>query len=103
MSDPVLQIEGLEVAYGPIKALRGCSLRVMANETVAVIGANGAGKTTLLRAISNLLPRQAGSICLQGAMIDFQAPHQLVRGGLLHIPEGRGTIGRLSVLENLQL
>ncbi len=103
MSDAVLTIDRLEVAYGPIKALRGCSLHVKANETVAVIGANGAGKTTLLRAISNLLPRQGGDVFFQGAAIDGEAPHRLVKRGLLHIPEGRGTIGRLTVRENLRL
>ncbi|HEX7007923.1 MAG TPA: ABC transporter ATP-binding protein [Alphaproteobacteria bacterium] len=102
-AEPVLRVDSLHVAYGPIKALRGCSLSVAAGETVAVVGANGAGKTTLLRAISNLLPHQSGSISFSGASTAGTAPHELARGGLLHIPEGRGTIGRLTVAENLRI
>jgi branched-chain amino acid transport system ATP-binding protein len=103
MTESVLRVDGIVVAYGPIKALRGCSLYANAGETVAVVGANGAGKTTLLRAISNLLPRLAGDVLIQGKSIGSQAAHQLVRDGVLHIPEGRGTIGRLTVMENMRL
>jgi len=68
-----------------------------------VLGANGSGKTTLLRAISNMLARQQGSIRINGADTSGVPAHRLVREGLLHVPEGRGTIGRLSVRENLRL
>jgi branched-chain amino acid transport system ATP-binding protein len=100
---PILDVTDLHVSYGPIKAVRGLSLTVGLRETVAVIGANGAGKTTLMRAISNLLAPAAGQIRLRGAPTAGIAPHTLARRGLLHIPEGRGTLQRLSVLENLRI
>jgi branched-chain amino acid transport system ATP-binding protein len=103
MSDPQLAVSDLHVAYGPIKALRGVSLHADAGETIAVLGANGSGKTTLLRAISNMLARQQGRVRVNGADTAGVPAHKLVRDGLLHVPEGRGTIGRLTVRENLRL
>ena len=103
MSEPQLAVTDLHVAYGPIKALRGVSLHADAGETVAVLGANGSGKTTLLRAISNMIARQQGSVRINGADTAGAPAHRLVREGLLHVPEGRGTIGRLTVRENLRL
>jgi len=103
LSEPVLAVEALHVAYGPIKAVRGCTLRLDAGETVAVVGANGAGKTTLLRALSNLLPHESGSVRYLGAPTERAGPHELARRGLFHIPEGRGTLGRLEVRENLRI
>jgi len=103
MSEPQLAVTDLHVAYGPIKALRGVSLHADAGETVAVLGANGSGKTTLLRAISNMIARQQGSVRINGADTAGAPAHLLVREGLLHVPEGRGTIGRLTVRENLRL
>ncbi len=103
MSEPQLAVADLHVAYGPIKALRGVSLHADAGETVAVLGANGSGKTTLLRAISNMIARQQGAVRVNGADTAGLPAHRLVREGLLHVPEGRGTIGRLTVRENLRL
>ena len=103
MSEPQLAVTDLHVAYGPIKALRGVSLHADAGETIAVLGANGSGKTTLLRAISNMLARQQGAVRVNGADTSGAPAHRLVREGLLHVPEGRGTIGRLTVRENLRL
>ena len=103
MSEPQLLVTDLHVAYGPIKALRGVTLQANEGQTIAVLGANGSGKTTLLRAISNMLARQQGSVRINGADTSGVRPHQLVREGLLHVPEGRGTIGRLTVRENLRL
>jgi len=103
MSEPQLSVTDLHVSYGPIKALRGVTLHAHEGETIAVLGANGAGKTTLLRAISNMLARQQGSVRINGADTAGVPAHRLVREGLLHVPEGRGTIGRLTVLENLRL
>jgi branched-chain amino acid transport system ATP-binding protein len=104
MSDPaLLAVENLHVAYGPIKALRGCSLAVRAGETVAVVGANGAGKTTLLRAICNMIPWSRGGILYRGRPIAGVRTHQLIRDGILHLPEDRGLIGTLTVWENLRL
>ena len=100
---PILDVRDLHVSYGPIKAVRGISLTVGRGETAAVIGANGAGKTTLMRAVSNLLPPAKGDIRLEGEPTARVAPHALARRGLLHIPEGRGTLQRLSVIENLRI
>ena len=99
----VLAVEDLHVAYGQIKAVRGCSFRLAEGETVAIVGANGAGKTAIMRALSNLIPRERGSVLLEGRSTQGMTAHSIARSGLLHIPEGRGVIGRLSVLENLQV
>lgn len=105
-----LRIDNLHVAYGGIAALRGISLNVPAGQIVALIGANGAGKTTLLRTLSGLirprsgsiqyLPTQNGRPPLELARI---APHEIVRRGVIHVPEGRGIFANLSVAENLAL
>ena len=99
---PLLEIEGLEVNYGPIKALRGCTLEVRRGESVAVVGANGAGKTTLLRAISNMVP-WSGGIRFEGASSDRVPTHRLARRGVLHLPEDRGNLATQTVIENLRL
>ncbi|MFT8246048.1 ABC transporter ATP-binding protein [Roseomonas sp. BN140053] len=99
---PALAVEDLHVSYGPIKALKGCSLRVMPGEAVAVVGANGAGKTTLLRAICNMLPSQ-GTVRLDGEPVRKLPTHALVRRGVLHLPETRGVLAGQTVLENLRL
>ncbi|MDB5571802.1 MAG: amino acid/amide transporter ATP-binding protein 2, family [Hyphomicrobiales bacterium] len=103
MSEPVLQAQDLAVSYGPVQALRGCSLHVGEREAVTVIGANGAGKTTLLRALSNMVPASSGAVRFRGAELGGRATHRLARDGMLHVPEGRGVLGTLSVLENLRL
>jgi branched-chain amino acid transport system ATP-binding protein len=100
---PLLAAQDLDVRYGPIQALRGCSLAVGRGETVAVVGANGAGKTTLLRALSAMLPLHAGRISFRGQVVHGRAPHRLARDGLLHVPEGRGVLGTLSVFDNLRI
>ena len=99
---PVLAVDRLQVSYGPISALRGCTLEVRAGETVAVVGANGAGKTTLLRAICNMLP-WTGAIRLNGVPTDRSPTHKLARHGVLHLPENRGILTTQTVLENLHL
>ncbi len=100
---PLLQVDGLEVSYGAIRALRGVGLHVKPGETVAVIGANGAGKSTLMRTLSGLLRPTAGTARMGGMDLCKTAPDVIARNGLLHIPEGRGTLGRLSVQENLRI
>jgi branched-chain amino acid transport system ATP-binding protein len=101
--DKVLVVEGLHASYGPIKAVRGVSLEVRSGESVAVIGANGAGKTTLLRAISGMIPQVTGSVMFCGQHVLGLRSHALARSGLLHVPEGRGTLPSLSVEENMRL
>jgi len=99
----VLAVDRAHVGYGPIKAVRGCTLAIERGETVAVVGANGAGKTTLMRAISNMLPLQDGSIAFLGKSTAGLESHELARQGMLHIPEGRGTIPNITVNENLRV
>ena len=98
-----LGVEDLHVSYGAVRALRGVDLRVQPGETVAVIGANGAGKSTLMRTLSGLLRPDSGRAVFGDTDLARTAPHTIARGGLLHIPEGRGTLGRLSVAENLRI
>ncbi|HVM77813.1 MAG TPA: ABC transporter ATP-binding protein [Stellaceae bacterium] len=103
LETPVLSVVDLHVGYGPIKAVRGVSLAIEAGETVAVVGANGAGKTTLLRALTNLLTPERGEARFRGRAIASLPTHALAAAGMLHLPEGRGVIGSLSVWENLRI
>lgn len=103
MSQVLLSVDQLSASYGPIRALRGVSFEVREGETVSIIGANGAGKTSLMRAISGLLPLSGGSARFLDQDIRRCAPHQLARMGMLHVPEGRGTLQTMLVEENLRL
>ncbi len=99
----LLELSGVEVAYGDLPALRGVSLAVEAGETLSVVGANGAGKTTMLRAISGLLRPRAGQILLDGKRLDTVPSHAIVERGVVQVPEGRKIFPSLTVLENLEL
>lgn len=103
MQKTILSVSNLSAGYGPIRALRGVSLEVREGETVAVVGANGAGKTSLMRAVSGILALTGGSASFDGIQINKSRPHQLARAGMLHVPEGRGTLQTMRVWENLQL
>src|SRR5215831_1862959 len=98
----LLELEGVEARYGPVKALYGVSLTVGDGEIVAVLGANGAGKTTTLRAISGTV-RRSGAIRFAGKSVAGRSPEAVARFGIAHVPEGRGTLSELSVAENLRL
>ena len=100
---PLLEVNDLVAGYGPIRALDGVSLAVEEGELVAIIGANGAGKTTLLMAISGVVPLRSGAIHFGGRSLAGLEPHQIMRLGLCHAPEGRRIFPRLSVRENLEL
>ncbi|NDC54318.1 MAG: ABC transporter ATP-binding protein [Planctomycetia bacterium] len=100
---PLLDVDDLEAGYGPIRALDRVSLAVEEGELVAIIGANGAGKTTLLMAISGVVPARSGVVRLGGRRITGLEPHEIVRLGIAHAPEGRRIFPRLSVRENLEL
>ncbi|MFO7171943.1 MAG: ABC transporter ATP-binding protein [Bacillota bacterium] len=100
---PLLEVEGLAVNYGAIRAVRDVSLTVEEGELVALVGANGAGKTTTLRAISRLVPVAAGSIRLGGRDLTRLRPHEVTALGIAHVPEGRGIFPSLTVMENLEL
>jgi branched-chain amino acid transport system ATP-binding protein len=99
----VLAATDLHVSYGPIRAVRGLSLQVEAGETVAIVGANGAGKSTLMRALSGVLPIASGEAHFLGQDIRKTPPHMLARSGMLHVPEGRGTLHNMQVEENMRL
>ena len=99
----MLVIEGLKVSYGAVDVLHGIDITVKRGEVVTLIGANGAGKTTLLRAISGLLRPTAGRILFDGQDLSALEAHDIVRRGVLHCPEGRMVLGRMSVRENLLL
>ena len=101
MSDAVLQLMNVESAYGPIKAIRGVSLRVRQGEIVTVLGSNGAGKTTILKTISGIIDPRNGSIEFQGKDITAKDPAFIVQQGLSHVPEGREVFPLLSVKDNL--
>ena len=100
---PLLEVTDLVAGYGPIRALDGVSLTVEEAELVAIIGANGAGKTTLLMAISGVVPPRGGKISIAGRPLAGLEPHEIMRLGVGHSPEGRRIFQRLSVRENLEL
>ncbi|MDQ0588037.1 ABC transporter ATP-binding protein [Variovorax paradoxus] len=101
MTDVVLQLLNVESAYGPIKAIRGVSLKVRQGEIVTVLGSNGAGKTTILKTISGIIDPRKGSIEFQGKDITAKDPAHIVQQGLGHVPEGREVFPLLSVKDNL--
>ena len=110
MNDLLLEIENLHVSYGAIRALRGISFTVRRGQIVTLIGANGAGKTTLLRTISGILRPKEGKACYWNengeqakpvCTLTTTPPHEIVRLGIAHVPEGRIVFAKLSVKENL--
>jgi branched-chain amino acid transport system ATP-binding protein len=105
MSDNVLKISGLKVAYGGIKAVKGIDLEVNQGELIALIGANGAGKTTTLKAITGTLPdcKVEGSISYMGQSLKGSKSFHLVEKKLAMVPEGRGVFTRMSIQENLMM
>ncbi len=103
MSAALLKVDGLQVSYGGIQAVKGVSFEVREGELVCLIGANGAGKTTTLKAITGTLSMGGGSIEYAGRHIEGQGAWDLVSQGLVMVPEGRGTFARMTILENLQM
>jgi branched-chain amino acid transport system ATP-binding protein len=105
MSDNVLKVSGLKVAYGGIKAVKGIDLEVNQGELIALIGANGAGKTTTLKAITGTLPdcKVEGTIAYQGQSLKGTKSFHLVEKKLTMVPEGRGVFTRMSIHENLMM
>ncbi len=99
----LLKLDQVHAYYGHIHALKAISLQVEEGEIVTLIGANGAGKSTTLRAISGLLPVRQGEVVFQGRPITNLPPHEIVRVGVGHVPEGRGIFPRLTVRENLEM
>jgi branched-chain amino acid transport system ATP-binding protein len=103
MANTLLKVSGLKVAYGGIQAVKGISFDVNEGELVSLIGANGAGKTTTLKAITGLQPVRSGEIEYLGRSIKGQGSWDLVKQGLVMVPEGRGVFARMTITENLQM
>jgi branched-chain amino acid transport system ATP-binding protein len=102
MTDVLLDVRGLEAGYGASRVLFGIDLQVAAGSVTALLGANGAGKTTTLRALCGLVRRQ-GNVTLAGQRIDGMATEEIVRLGVAHVPDGRGTFTGLTTEENLRM
>ena len=103
MSEVLLKVQGLDVYYGAVHALKGVDLEVRKGEVVTLIGANGAGKSTLLRTISGLVRPRAGSMTFDGQDLARLAPCRVVSAGISHSPEGRAVFANLTVEDNLVL
>jgi branched-chain amino acid transport system ATP-binding protein len=99
----LLVLDGIAAGYRGLRILQDVSVEVGEGEVVALIGANGAGKTTALRTISGLLRPMAGTITVDGEPVTRLGPHEVVRRGLVHVPEGRELFGELTVRENLEM
>jgi branched-chain amino acid transport system ATP-binding protein len=99
----LLRVSALKVAYGGIQAVKGVSFEVHEGELVSLIGANGAGKTTTLKAVTGTQASSGGEIEFMGRSIRGQGPWDLVKQGLVMVPEGRGTFTRMTITENLQM
>jgi len=99
----LLNLENVHSYYGHIHALQGISINVEEGEIVTLIGANGAGKSTTLRTVSGLIHPRRGKITLKGQDISHMDPHQIVKAGVGHVPEGRGIFPKLTVKENLEI
>jgi len=103
MGDVILKVENLEAHYGKIAALKGISFEVSSDQIVTLLGSNGAGKSTTLKTVSGLMRASAGKVEFFGEDITKLPPHEVVRRGMIHLPEGRRIFKDLTVTENLEL
>ena len=99
----MIVLSDITVSYGSVSVLKGISLEIKQGEIVALIGANGAGKTTTLMTISGIVPALSGTMTFAGKTILGLAPHDIVRKGISHVPEGRRIFSELTILENLEM
>jgi len=99
----MLEVQGLQVNYGAVKAVRGISFTLKAGELLCLLGANGAGKSSTLKAIAGVQKSAAGSVLLGGQDLSDARPEQIARAGIAVVPETRDVFADMSVLENLQL
>src|SRR3954453_11581740 len=99
---PLLELDDVSARYGQVTALHSVLLTVDEGEVVALLGANGAGKTTTLRAVSGTV-RRTGHVMLGGMRLGRATPEAVARGGVAHVPEGRGIFAELTVWENLRM
>ena len=103
MTQPILSIKGLQVAYGGIQAVKKVDMEIMEGELVTLIGSNGAGKTTTLKAITGMIPMKAGEVTYQGKSINGVPSWESLANGIVMVPEGRGVFARMTITENLQM
>jgi len=103
MGEVILKVENMEAHYGKIAALKGISFEVKEDQIVTLLGSNGAGKSTTLKTISGLMRASAGRIIFFGEDITKMPPHEIVKRGMVHLPEGRRIFKDLTVKENLEL
>jgi branched-chain amino acid transport system ATP-binding protein len=99
----MLEVTDLRVHYGTVEAVKGISFQLAAGAIVSLIGANGAGKTTSLRALTGLVKPSGGDARFEGTSLVGLAPHEIVRLGIAHVPEGRRLFPKMTVLENLKM
>ena len=100
---PLLEVRGLHAGYGATRVLHGLDFAIAEGSITTLLGANGAGKTTTLRALCAMVPATRGEVLFGGERIDGRATEDIVRLGVAHVPDGRGTFGHLTTEENLQL
>jgi branched-chain amino acid transport system ATP-binding protein len=103
MTDPLLEVDDLHVAYGRLRVLQGVSIRVGAGEAVGLLGTNGAGKSTLLKAVSGVVPSTRGTVRFGGADLTGASPRRVLDAGIVHVPGGRATFPNLTVAESLRV
>ena len=100
---PLLKVEGLQVNFGHIEAVKGIDFELHEGQITTLVGANGAGKSTTLLALSGLVKKTAGRVTFDGRDLTSLAPHRIVQGGVVQVAEGRATLTTLTVRENLEL
>ena len=103
MSDPILSVETVDLAYGSAKVLHGVSLAVTPGEMVFIAGRNGAGKTTLLRTVAGFLPRAAGTVRFDGKDLGKARPERVARLGIRYVAQDKRVFGKLTVRENIEI
>ena len=103
MTNSMLHVENLIVSYGAIRALQGISFDVNEGEIITLIGSNGAGKTTTLHSISNIITKTSGKVQFKDTDITNLKPDEIVKSGLIQVPEGRRIFANMSVMENLEM
>lgn len=99
----MLEVRDVRVHYGAVEAVKGVSFHLEAGEMISLIGANGAGKSTILRALTGLVQPSAGTITFENISLVGLSPHQIIRMGIGHVPEGRRLFPKMTVLENLKM
>lgn len=99
----LVELEGISSKYGNVLALRDISIQVAEGELVTLIGANGAGKSTTLKLITGIVKPKTGRALFDGKDISTMSPRELIKGGLVHVPEGRQIFAQMTVLENLEM